>query len=298
MKILITGGTGFIGSALAARFIDQGHHVTILSRSPENVLKMFPGQATPLKDFDQLSSEDAFDVVVNLAGAPIFGQRWSDKRKKVLRDSRIGLTEQLVKAIATMPSKPELLLSGSAIGYYGDRGDEILTERSAGGSDFSHDLCADWEQAALKAESMGVRICVLRTGLVLGAGGGLLQRMLPSFRLGLGGKIGHGKQWMSWVHLTDWLNMAELMIADKGMHGAYNMTAPNPVTNRTFIEILAKTLHRPANFLIPAFALRLLLGEMSELVLGSQRVMPDRIKRAGYQFQFESLETALKDILG
>lgn len=297
MNILITGGTGFIGSALTGKFLEQGHHVTILSRSREKVTTLFAGKVTPLTDLGRLSAQDSFDVVINLAGAPIFAQRWSERRKKILCDSRIALTEKLVNAIAVMEQKPQVLISGSAIGYYGDQGDKVLTEQSKGMDDFPHRLCADWERAALQAEQLNVRVCLIRTGLVLGRGGGLLKQMLLPFKLGLGGRIGNGKQWMSWIHLQDWLSIAETMIGVPTMQGAYNATAPNPATNRQFTEALAKALKRPACLPIPAFALETLLGEMSELVLGSQRVLPDRLLKQGFQFAYTDLTDALTDIL-
>lgn len=297
MNILMTGGTGFIGSALTATLLDQGHRVTILSRSREKVTRMFADTVTPLTDLKRLPPADSFDVVVNLAGAPIFGQRWTDNRKKVLRDSRIGLTQELIEVIAAMERKPRLLISGSAIGYYGDQGDRILTEQNGGGDDFAHRLCADWEQTALQAESHAVRVCLVRTGLVLGAGGGLLKQMLLPFKLGLGGRIGDGEQWMSWIHLRDWISIAITMMEDSNMQGPYNAAAPHPVTNRQFTETLANVLKRPACLPMPAFALKTLLGEMSELVLGSQRVLPDRLLKQGFEFQFSDLNSALRDIL-
>ena len=196
-----------------------------------------------------------------------------------------------------MQQKPQLLISGSAIGYYGNQGDTVLTEQSDSLPDFSQQLCADWEQTALEAESYGVRVCLIRTGLVLGKGGGLLQRMLLPFKLGLGGRIGNGQQWMSWVHLHDWVAIAETMINNQSMHGAYNATSVNPVTNKQFSQILAKSLKRPACLPLPAFVLQILLGEMSELLLGSQRVLPNRLEAQGFQFQFTDLRYALNNIL-
>ncbi len=297
MNILITGGTGFIGSALVAKLLAQGHRVTVLSRSRSKVANIFADKVSPLTDLGQLRAEDSFDVVVNLAGAPIFDRRWSEKRKRILRDSRIELTNRLVKAIAGMEQKPQLLISGSAIGYYGNQGDSVLTEHSPAVDDFAHRLCADWEQAATEAARYDVRVCLIRTGLVLGPGGGLLSKMLLPFRLGLGGRIGDGKQWMSWIHLQDWLGIAEKMITDPALQGAYNATSPNPVTNREFTEVLAGILNRPACLPVPSFALKSLLGEMSELVLGSQRVVPHRLLDQQFTFRFPDLSAALREIL-
>ncbi|WP_305906877.1 TIGR01777 family oxidoreductase [Methylomarinum sp. Ch1-1] len=297
MNILITGGTGFLGSALIGKLLKQNHRITVLSRSQDKVEKIFGDTVKPLTNLKNLSPEDSFDAIVNLAGAPIFASRWSEKRKQILRNSRIDLTRQLIKVIADMEPKPRVLISGSAIGYYGDQGDTVLTEHSEVKSDFSQRLCADWEDAAKQAEQYGVRVCLIRTGLVLGPDGGLLQRMLLPFKLGLGGRIGDGKQWMSWIHRKDWVAIVETMIDRTDMNGPYNATAPNPVSNRQFTDALAKALKRPALIPVPAWALKLGLGEMSELVLGSQRVIPERLLQQGYEFQFADLADALNAIL-
>ena len=297
MKILITGGTGFIGSALIKKLLPQEHQITVLSRNADKVAKLFADNVTPLTDLQALDVSDHFDIIINLAGAPIFDKRWTAAQKTIIRDSRIQLTQQLIDKIATMQQKPQLLISGSAIGFYGDQGDTELTEQSNSVADFSQQLCADWEQAALQAEQYGVRVCLMRTGLVLGRDGGLLQRMLLPFKLGLGGRIGNGRQWMSWIHLQDWIAIAENMINDNSMQGAYNATAINPVTNLEFSKTLAEVLNRPAFLPLPACVLKILLGEMSELVLGSQKVLPERLLQQGFEFQFSDLRHALSDIL-
>ena len=297
MKILITGGTGFIGSALTRSLTEQGYEVTVLSRNPDSVEKICGPGIKALNNLNQLKPEDTFQAIINLAGAPIFDARWSDARKQIIRDSRIGLTKQLVASMARMAVKPELLISGSAIGYYGDQGDTVLTEQSATHKDFSEQLCTDWENEAKKAEQLGVRVCLIRTGLVLAEGGGLLKRMLLPFRLGLGGRLGDGQQWMSWIHRQDWIAIARLMITDSSMQGAYNATAPNPVTNSEFARTLAHCLNRPALLPVPAWLLKILLGEMSGLVLGSQRVMPERLLALGFKFQYTDLSSALNQVL-
>jgi hypothetical protein len=298
MKILITGGTGFIGSALTRSLTGQGYEVTVLSRYPASVEKICGAGIKALNNLNELSTEDHYQVIINLAGAPIFDSRWSDARKQVIRDSRISLTKQLVAYMARMTVKPGLLISGSAIGYYGDQGDVVLTEQSAAHKDFSQQLCRDWENEAKKAEQLGVRVCLMRTGLVLAEGGGLLQRMLLPFRLGLGGRLGDGQQWMSWIHRQDWIAIAQAMINDSSMQGAYNATAPNPVTNSEFTRLLAHTLKRPAFLPVPAWLLKSLLGEMSGLVLGSQRVIPERLLAQGFRFQYPDLSSALTQVLG
>lgn len=297
MNILITGGTGFIGSALTKSLIKQGNSVTVLSRAPDKVASICGPGVTALSDIHQLMPDNSFDVIINLAGAPIFDARWSESRKQLLRDSRINLTTQLVEHMSRMAVKPQVFISGSAIGYYGDQGDHILTEQSATRPDFSQQLCADWEAAALSAEQFGIRVCLIRTGLVIAEGGGILQRMLLPFCLGLGGRLGTGKQWMSWIHRQDWIAIAEAMIADESMQGAYNATAPNPVTNTEFTKILATCLKRPALLPVPAWLLKTLLGEMSELVLASQRVVPERLQSHGFKFQYPTLAGAINQVL-
>ena len=298
MKILITGGTGFIGRTLTQSLTAQSHDVTVLSRNLDAVEKMAVPSVKALNNLDQLKPEDNYQIIINLAGAPIFDARWSDARKQLIRDSRINLTRQLVGCMAAMTVKPELLISGSAIGYYGDQGDAVLTEQSTIRTDFSQQLCVDWENEAKKAEQFGVRVCLIRTGLVLGDGGGLLQRMLLPFKLGLGGRLGNGQQWMSWIHRQDWIAIALMMITDLSMHGAYNATAPNPVTNHEFTRALANGLKRPTLLPVPACLLKMLLGEMSALVLGSQRVVPERLLAEGFTFQYTDLSGALTEVLG
>ncbi|MFI3121403.1 MAG: TIGR01777 family oxidoreductase [Methylococcaceae bacterium] len=297
MNILVTGGTGFIGSALVKNLVKQGHTVTVLSRSPDKVTNIFGAGVHALASLTLLKTEDCFQVIINLAGAPIVDSRWSEERKQLIRASRIGLTEQLITYIARVKAKPKLLISGSAIGYYGDQGDTVLTERSAPSKDFSGQLCIDWETAAKQAEQFGVRVCLIRTGLVIGDGGGFLSQMLLPFRLGLGGRLGNGQQWMSWIHRQDWINIVLASITDSSMQGAYNATAPNPVTNDAFTKILARCLHRPALLPIPSWLLKILLGEMSQLVLGSQNVLPERLLAQGFTFQYNDLTTALAEAL-
>jgi uncharacterized protein (TIGR01777 family) len=295
--ILITGGTGFIGSALTVKCLNEARPVTIFSRSAEKVTGTFANRVQAVTDFDQLPDAGQFKAVVNLAGAGIFDRRWTESRKRVLRDSRIRFTEQLVGWMAKSRSGPSVFISGSAIGYYGDQGDSVLTEQSETVVDFSQKLCSDWEKTALRAENYGVRVCLIRTGLVLGRGGGLLERMLPVFRLGLGGRMGNGRQYMSWVHLQDWLAIAQQMIENPAMVGPYNATAPNPVPNQIFSETFAAVLHRSLLLPLPEVILKPLLGEMAQLVLGSQRVLPQRLLDQGFQFKYPQLKSALQAIL-
>lgn len=295
-SILITGGTGFLGSALARRLLAKQYAVTVFGRDAGKIRKQFGAGVGAATRFADLPDAGAFDAVVNLAGAGIFDRYWTESRKQILRDSRIELTRALVAWIAA-GSKPPVLVNGSAIGIYGDQGDTELSETSPTKADFAQQLCADWEAAALAAAEHGSRVCLIRTGLVLGRGGGLLQRMLPAFRLGLGGSMGDGRQWMSWIHLEDWLAAAEAMLADPAMSGAYNATAPEPATNREFSRTLAEALGRPMLLPLPAGLLKLSLGEMSALVLGSQRVKPERLLAHGFRFQYSQLRPALDAIL-
>lgn len=296
-SILITGGTGFLGSALTHQLLQDHYDVVILSRNAEKVARAFGKQVQAVTRVADLADAGRFKAIVNLAGAGIFDSRWSDARKQLLRDSRIKLTAQLVEWIKNSDSPPEVLVNGSAIGFYGDQGDKVLTEESVPKLDFAQQLCADWETAAFPAEAAGVRVCLIRTGLVLGPGGGVLQRMLLPFRLGLGGRMGNGRQWMSWIHIVDWLAIVRTMIDNPDMRGPYNATAPTQVSNQQFSATLARVLKRPMLLPMPEALLKLLLGEMASLVLGSQRVMPQRLLAQNFQFQYAVLDTALRDIL-
>lgn len=297
MRILVTGGTGFIGRSLCSNLLANGHDVAVLTRSPDRVPRLLGPRVAVVHDLQTLREDQPLDAIISLAGAPIFGRRWSDDRKQALWDSRVGLTEQLIDYIRTTSTKPRVLLGGSAIGYYGSQGDRLLDETSDTTDDFSHRLCAAWEEAAARAEDFGVRVCRLRTGLVLGPHGGLLQRMLLPFRLGLGGRLGDGRQWMSWIHLDDHVRAIVALLTDDTLSGAFNFTAPNPVTNAEFTATLARLLHRPALCHLPAGLLRLAFGEMAELLLGSQRVIPRRLHEAGFEFLYPSLEFALNTVI-
>jgi uncharacterized protein (TIGR01777 family) len=253
---------------------------------------------TPVSGLGELSTEAAYDAVINLAGESIAAKRWTEGRRKLLWDSRVALTAELVDFIAKSELKPGVLVSGSAVGFYGNRGDTPLDEESAFSDDFGHRLCAAWEEAARRAAEHGVRVCVLRTGLVIGRNGGFLQRMLPLFKLGLGGHVGDGRQFMSWVHLEDHVTMTEYLLGHTHLEGVFNATAPNPVTNREFTRCLARTLNRPAFLPVPARVLQLALGEMAELLLGGQRVLPARFQKEPFSFRYEHLEEALRDALG
>lgn len=297
MRILITGGTGLIGRHLCAALLAQGHAITVLSRHPETVTAKCGAGVQAMKSLDEWTTDRIFDAVINLAGEPIVDAYWSAQRKQVLLDSRVGLTEKLVQRIVAAQQKPTVLLSGSAVGYYGNGGDTALDEVMAAGHDFPSELCAAWESAARAAEQSGVRVCLLRTGLVLSKRGGLLGRMLLPFKLAMGARLGDGKQWMSWVHIDDYVAMVLQLLNDASLNGAFNMTAPAPVTNAEFTRTLAQTLHRPALFVAPSFALKLAMGERACLLLEGQRVIPKRLESSGFQFAYPRLGGALQDLL-
>lgn len=297
MHILLTGGTGLIGRALCRRWLEDGHQLSVLSRTPARVPALC-GQA--VRGVERLEALDdaPLDAVVNLAGAPIADRPWTSSRRRLLRDSRIALTERLVDWLGARSQRPQVLVSGSAVGWYGDGGEARLDESAAPGQDFAARLCADWEAAALRAEHLGIRVVRVRTGLVLAANGGFLSRLLPAFRLGLGGRIGSGRQWMPWIHLQDQVGLIDFLLRSEVAHGPYNACAPNPVRNAEFSRSLGHVLHRPAVLPVPAAVLKLGLGELSGLLLGGQRAVPTRLQDAGYVFRFVELDAALDDLLG
>lgn len=296
MRILITGGTGLIGRRLCSALLRQGHMLTVLSRRPDQVRELCGATVTPMSSLDDYKRNSEFDIVINLAGEAIADQRWSEERKRLLRQSRIGLTEMLVAKMRAASYQPMSLLSGSAVGVYGNAGDECLDEHSSAGGDFSAQLCTDWEAAALAAASSGIRVCLLRTGLVLASEGGMLKKMLPAFRFGLGARIGNGRQWMSWIHIDDYVAMLIFLIGQPKVAGSFNMVAPEPVTNREFTATLAQVMRRPALLFVPKFFLKIVLGEMAELMCGGQRVLPKRVQDLGFQFRFRQLNAALRDL--
>lgn len=293
--ILITGGTGFIGSALCESMLADGWRVAVLTRDVERARRSLPESASAVSDCAELAAPP--DAIVNLAGENLGAGRWNERRKREFVDSRLRVTEQVVDYIAGADHKPEVLVSGSAVGYYGPRGDEEIDEDESPGDEFQSRLCRDWEAAAKRAEEYGVRVCRIRIGVVLDAGGGALQQMLPPFKLGLGGPLGDGRQWMSWIHRLDLLRAIQFLIERGDCRGAYNATAPQTVTNGDFSKALGRALHRPAIARVPGPALRLAVGEMAHLLLTGQRVVPRRLQEAGFEFRFPRLGEALADIL-
>lgn len=299
MKILIAGASGFIGAALVERLVGQSHALTLLSRKPlrqqnsanKELFVWQPGQGGEWE-----KSIDGADGVINLAGEPIAGKRWSAAQKEELRASRINATKSLVDAIAKAKVKPRFLISASAVGYYGGRGDEVLTEESRPGADFLGRLCVDWEAEAKKAEAYGVRVVWLRTGIVLGKGKGALAKMVPPFKMFVGGPLGSGQQWMPWIHIDDEIGLINYLLENENARGAFNLTAPNPVTMKDFSKALGEVLNRVSWAAVPAFALSMMLGEMAEMVLQGQRALPEAALKLGYHFKYPTIADALRSL--
>lgn len=300
MRVLITGGSGFVGQRLCQRLVEAEHRVQVVSRDPGAARSRLPESVDVRRsalDFVDAPPE----ALVNLAGEPIAAKRWSDDQKEKLLDSRLNVTRELVglceQLQQTGARMPRVMVSGSAMGYYGDQGDREVTEETTAHDEFAHRLCRRWEEAARKAESFGVRVALLRIGLVLDQGGGSLEKMLPPFKLGLGGRFGSGKQYMPWIHREDLVRAILFLLEHDELAGAFNGSAPHPVTNAEFTRTLADHLKRPAIFPVPAIALETALGEMARLLLTGADMRPARLLEAGFDFQFETLEGALEAIL-
>jgi len=294
MRILIVGGTGFIGGALQGALAESGHDVVISSRrkdGSEGKLTWRPPELLPPEVISQ------FEAVVNLAGEPIAPKRWTRKRKQKILSSRVDTTRSLVESIRRADSKPHTLINASAVGIYGPCGDECITEESPLGCDFLATVCRKWEEEALRAEELGVRVVRLRIGCVLEADGGALPRLMLPFRFFLGGPLGSGRQWVSWIHRDDVVGLIEFALQNEAVSGPLNATAPNPVTNKEFSKALGKAMHRPCFFAVPGFLLKLALGELAGMLLTGQRVLPEKALKAGYRFKYATLEDALKAIL-
>ncbi len=290
MRIIVTGGTGFLGSALSESLAADGHDVVALSRVAGGTYRNVRHLPTP----GGYREIDGADAVINLAGAGIADQRWTAARKTVLLQSRVTVTRAVVEACARATSKPKVLVSGSAIGYYGSSLAARFDESSPVGTDFLGQLCASWEQEARAVEALGIRCVLIRTGLVLGPNGGLLKKMTPPFKMCVGGPIGSGRQWMSWIHLDDWVAMVRLAISHDAIRGPMNLVAPEPVTNREFSHALGKALHRPSLFTLPEVAVRVMFGELADgALLASQHVAPKAALAAGYRFKYPEVQAAL-----
>ena len=299
MRALVTGATGFVGQRLLAHL----QNAVVLSRDgakAEKELARFGAKAfswNPQKELAPAAAFDGVDAVFHLAGEPVASGRWTSAKKIRLRESRIAGTRNLVATLAALPVKPKVLVSASAVGYYGDRGDELLEESAAPAGDFLAELCQAWEREALEVQQHGIRVALMRTGIVLGEKGGALSKMLTPFYLGAGAPLGNGRQYMPWIHIEDLVRLMLFAAEHDEVHGPLNGTAPHPVTNREFTKALGRAMHRPT-FMppIPEFMLRLRFGEFGSILLDSQRAVPKRAEQAGFRFDFPELEPALSDI--
>jgi uncharacterized protein len=303
VRVLVSGSTGFVGTSLVQALERDGHTVARLMR-PESSRPGAHGQQGQIVRWDPVSGQfdapaaEGADALVHVAGASIAGGRWNAARKSLLRTSRLDATRQLIGALSRLQRPPRVIVAASAIGYYGDRGDETLTESSPPGDDFLAALCREWEAEAARGAEFGARIVMLRFGIILARHGGALPRMLLPFKLGVGGRLGSGRQWMSWLTLDEAIGIVRFALASSALSGPVNTVTPHPVQNADFTRILARALHRPALFPAPAFALRVALGEMADaLLLVSQRVVPTKLREAGYRFGHPELATALEEVL-
>jgi uncharacterized protein (TIGR01777 family) len=300
MKVLVTGASGFVGRRVVAQLLQKNHEVVVATRSIAKAAVVLGSQCKYVMwtDMNELPPAEAFvgvDAVINLMGENIGEKKWDEAQKKKIHDSRTIGTRNLVEAMKALPKKPRVLVNASAIGIYGARGEESLDENASTGNDFLATVCKDWEAEANKAKDLGVRVVVLRTGMVIGKNGGALKKMLPVFKIGLGGKLGSGKQYMSWIHVDDLAAMYVQAVEDNTMSGPFNAVSPYPATNEEFTKALGQRLHRPTIFPAPEFAIKKMLGEMSTIVLDGQKVVPAKFKERKFQFRSATLEKSLKD---
>lgn len=292
MKIFLTGGTGLIGK----HFIDtyhSEHHFTVLSRSPENAKKQLSSSVSIVNQLNDIEDIGEFDAVINLAGEPIADKRWTKKQKRIICESRWDTTSTLVDKINQSANPPSVFLSGSAIGYYGRQGDAEVVETTTPHKEFTHDVCVKWEAIANTIDSSKTRLCILRTGVVLASEGGALDKMALPFKLGLGGKIGSGKQYLSWIHIDDMVQAMMHLLTHDDTRGNFNFTAPQPVTNSEFSSALARALKRPCLFTVPRITMKLAMGESADMILEGQKVVPQRLLASGYQFSYPNVDGAL-----
>ena len=295
MRVMVAGSSGLIGAALVKRLLDDGNEVSrLVRRAPASDDEV---QWNPADGSIDAAALAGVDAVVHLGGASIAGKRWNAEYKREIRDSRIDSTRLLSETIAQLTPKPAVFLCASALGYYGDRADEILTENSPKGDGFLADITAEWEDATAPASDAGIRVCNMRIGVVLSEAGEMPGSMVKPFKLGLGGKLGSGKQYMSWVHLDDVVSAFVHALDTPSLSGAVNLSSPNPVTNREFTKALARAVSRPALFPVPRFALRIAMGEIAQFVLASARMYPLQITQSGFRFEWDDIESTLRDIL-
>src|SRR2546429_6554082 len=296
MKVAISGASGLVGTALIPALEAKGHEVTRLVRTAPRAGEI---EWHPNKDEVSAASLEGFDIIINLAGENIAGGRWTDEQKRKIRDSRVNGTHLLTEAIAKMERKPRAFVCASATGIYGDRGDEVLDEQSESGGGFLAGVCREWEMATQPASKAGVRVVNLRFGPILAREGGMLSKLLTPFKMGMGGKVGSGKQYISWVALDDAVKAIKLAVDKETVHGPLNVVSPNPVTNEEFTKTLGHVLNRPTALAMPGFAVRLAFGEMADaMLLASHNVIPKKLTLAGFQFQYPQLESAMKKYVG
>ncbi|WOT03938.1 TIGR01777 family oxidoreductase [Shewanella youngdeokensis] len=299
MNILITGASGFVGSQLT-QILSHQHQLTLLTRHPEKTSAHLGAHHDYLSSLDELANLDSFDAVINLAGEPIAGKRWSHSQKQAICHSRWSITNQLATLIAASTNPPSTFISASAVGYYGvqtnNKVDELTEISPQNQAEFTHKVCQRWEQEALKAATDITRVCIIRIGVVLGAKGGALAKMVPPFKLGLGGPIANGEQGMSWIHLDDLTGLIIFLLTQPKTSGVYNACAPNPVSNQVFTKALGKALHRPTVIPAPAFALKIALGEMSTILIDGQYVVPTRALTEGFTFTYPTIDNALHQL--
>lgn len=297
MHILLTGGTGLIGSHLIPRLLGIGHQVSVVTRDVAAARTRLDPAVNLWSGLAQQRDLNDIDAVINLAGEPIADKRWSEQQKQKLCESRWQITERLASLINASSNPPSVFISGSASGFYGDTGELVLTEEDPGHDEFTHQLCARWEALALSAESERTRVCLLRTGVVLAKQGGALAKMKLPFRLGIGGPLGSGKQYMPWIHLDDLLNAILWLLDNPQLRGPFNLVAPYAVRNEQFAAALGHAMHRPAFMRTPASAIKLMMGESAVLVLGGQHVLPKRLEESGFGFRWYELDEALRDVV-
>ncbi|MGQ9671891.1 MAG: TIGR01777 family oxidoreductase [Candidatus Aminicenantales bacterium] len=301
MKILVTGGTGFVGRRITPRLIQDGHEVTILTRSARELREVPLGvaylRANPTQKGPWQEAIKDHDAAINLAGASIFA-RWTEAYKMAIRESRLRTTRHLVEGIPAHSRRPFTLLSASAVGYYGFAGNEDLTEDSPPGDDFLAQITRDWEEEAMKAKEKGARVVIMRLGIVLGEKGGALSQMIPLFRKYIGGPLGSGQQWFSWVHIQDLCEAIVFLIKHAEISGSVNICTPNPVTNKDLAKALGKALNRPSIIPTPGFLVKWVFGEMASIILKGQKVTPKRLQESGFVFQYPEIEQALTNLLG
>lgn len=299
MRVLISGATGLIGRELCNSLSREGHRVVALSRSPEATRGLAAAEVhkwEPMTGPPPAQAYNEIDAVVHLVGEPIADRRWTDSQKKLIRDSRVLSTRNLVEGLRSSGSRPSALISGSAVGFYGDRGDEQLDETASMGRGFMSEICRDWENEAAAAIELGIRVVQVRTGVVLSPKGGALKKMLPPFKLGVGGRLGSGRQWFPWIHVSDIVGIFRHAISTSSLRGPANGVAPDSVTNADFTKQLGRALHRPAFLPVPEMALRALMGEMADILFHSQRVVPKAVLLSGYVFRYPGLAPALEEL--